>query len=43
MCETCGCSDLSKPKLINLQSGQTLVIGTANDRDIDHAVLRASW
>ena len=37
MCETCGCSDDSKPKLINLQSGQTLVIGTANDRDIDHA------
>jgi hydrogenase nickel incorporation protein HypB len=37
MCETCGCSDDSKTKLINLQSGQTLVIGTANDRDIDHA------
>jgi hydrogenase nickel incorporation protein HypB len=37
MCEICGCSDDSKTKLINLQSGQTLVIGTANDRDIDHA------
>ncbi len=32
MCETCGCSDNTKPKLINLQSGQTLAIGTANDR-----------
>ena len=37
MCDICGCSDDSKTKLINLQSGQTLVIGTANDRDIDHA------
>ena len=37
MCEICGCSDDSKTKLINLQSGHTLVIGTANDRDIDHA------
>jgi hydrogenase nickel incorporation protein HypB len=37
MCEICGCSDDSKTKLINLQSGQTLVIGTANDRDILHA------
>jgi len=36
MCETCGCSDDSKPKLINLQSGQTLAINTANDREIDH-------
>ena len=36
MCETCGCSDDSKPKLINLQSGQTLAIGTANDHDIEH-------
>ena len=36
MCETCGCSDDSKPKLVNLQSGQTLVIGTANDRDVEH-------
>ena len=34
----------SKPKLINLQSGLTLVIGTANDRDIDHAhVSTTSW
>jgi hypothetical protein len=36
MCETCGCSDDSKPKLVNLQSGQTLAIGTANDRDVEH-------
>ena len=42
MCETCGCSDNTKPKLINLQSGLTLAIGTANDRDIDeHARARA--
>ena len=37
MCETCGCSDLSKPKLINLQSGLTLAIGTANDNDHEHS------
>ena len=36
MCETCGCSADSKPKLVNLQSGQTLAIGTANDRDVEH-------
>ncbi len=35
MCETCGCSGLSKPKLINLQSGLTLAIGTADDRQHD--------
>jgi hydrogenase nickel incorporation protein HypB len=36
MCETCGCSDDSKPKLINLQSGVTFAIGSANDRDHEH-------
>jgi hydrogenase nickel incorporation protein HypB len=36
MCESCGCSDDSRPRLINLQSGQTLAIGTANDSDSDH-------
>ena len=36
MCETCGCSDNTKPKLINLQSGQTQAIATANDRDHEH-------
>jgi hydrogenase nickel incorporation protein HypB len=37
MCETCGCSDDSKPKLINLQSGRTLAIGSANEREVvDH-------
>jgi hydrogenase nickel incorporation protein HypB len=35
MCDTCGCSDISKPKLINLQSGLTFAIGTANDRADD--------
>ena len=34
MCETCGCSDDSKPKLINLQSGQTLAIGSAKDSEV---------
>jgi hydrogenase nickel incorporation protein HypB len=42
MCETCGCSDDSKPKLINLQSGLTLTIGTANERDPDHEHEHAS-
>jgi hydrogenase nickel incorporation protein HypB len=36
MCETCGCSNDSKPKLINLQSGLTLAIGSANDSDHEH-------
>jgi hydrogenase nickel incorporation protein HypB len=36
MCETCGCSDNTKPKLINLQSGVTLAIGSANDPDHEH-------
>jgi hydrogenase nickel incorporation protein HypB len=36
MCETCGCSDNTKPKLINLQSGLTLAIGSANDSDHEH-------
>jgi hydrogenase nickel incorporation protein HypB len=36
MCETCGCSDDSKPKLINLQSGVTFAIGSANDPDHEH-------
>jgi hydrogenase nickel incorporation protein HypB len=36
MCETCGCSERSKTKLINLQSGLTLAIGTANDREHQH-------
>jgi hydrogenase nickel incorporation protein HypB len=33
MCKTCGCSDDSQTRLINLQSGLTLAIGTANDHD----------
>jgi hydrogenase nickel incorporation protein HypB len=37
MCETCGCSDQSRSRLINLQSGATLAIDTANDRDNDPA------
>jgi hydrogenase nickel incorporation protein HypB len=31
MCETCGCSADSRPKLINLASGVTLALATAND------------
>jgi hydrogenase nickel incorporation protein HypB len=30
MCETCGCSDDSKPRLINLQSGETLALDAAD-------------
>ena len=30
MCETCGCSDQSRPRLINLQNGATVAIGAAN-------------
>ena len=36
MCETCGCSDNSSPGSINLQSGLTLTIGTANDHEHVH-------
>ena len=36
MCATCGCSDDSQPRLIDLQSGETIAIGTANDHDHDH-------
>ncbi len=36
MCETCGCSDNTKTKLIDLQSGLTLAIGTANDHEHVH-------
>jgi len=37
MCETCGCSDQSRPRLINLQNGTTLAIGTANEPEHVHA------
>ena len=36
MCETCGCSDNSRPKLIDLESGLTVTIGSANDHDHSH-------
>lgn len=36
MCETCGCSDNSKPKLINLQSGLALEIGSADHHEHRH-------
>ena len=37
MCDSCGCSDLSRPKLINLQSGLTLAIDSANEREPVHS------
>ena len=36
MCETCGCSDNSRPRLTNLQSGVTLAIGSANEHEHHH-------
>jgi hydrogenase nickel incorporation protein HypB len=36
MCDTCGCSDNSRPRLTNLQSGATLEIGSANEREHEH-------
>jgi hydrogenase nickel incorporation protein HypB len=36
MCDSCGCSDNSRPKLINLQSGLTLAIDSANERELVH-------
>ena len=36
MCESCGCSDNTKTRLINLQSGATLAIDSANDPGHTH-------
>ncbi len=36
MCDTCGCSDNSRPRLTNLQSGATLAIGSANEHEHHH-------
>jgi hydrogenase nickel incorporation protein HypB len=36
MCETCGCSDESRPRLTNLQSGATMAIDAAHHHDHDH-------
>jgi len=36
MCEICGCSDDSRPRLTNLQSGATLAIDAAHDHEHNH-------
>lgn len=36
MCEFCGCSDHSKPRLVNLQNGLTLAIDSANEPEHMH-------
>ena len=36
MCETCGCSDGSRPRLTNMQSGATLALSSANDPEHRH-------
>jgi hydrogenase nickel incorporation protein HypB len=37
MCETCGCSDDSRPRLIDLQSGATVAIESAHDLEHRHS------
>jgi hydrogenase nickel incorporation protein HypB len=36
MCATCGCSDDSRPRLTDLETGQTIALDDAQEQDHDH-------